>query len=289
MTEPKQAKATKRGRTYAWPPTEPHEFEFLSVTTILGAADEKPWMAPWRVKMVAEYAVEKVDSWIHLARGDAEDKEDAVRQLKSKQWGRPNRINKFKAKIGTVAHKAADRYAAGDQMSTEEISAMLTDQKVPGEFHSNAFGYCRAAYKFLDEEKPEIVYREATVYSRTHEYAGTLDMQAKVLIGNGRELAVVDYKTSASIYNDVALQIVGYSRADFMGMDDGTEVPLEPTRFGVVVQLKDDGNYEKHVFVLSDELFDVFLAKVAVANAKLDVRLDEDHVKDVLRRCRRPS
>lgn len=289
MTQPAQAKTTKKGRMYAWPPTPPHEFEVYSVTTLLGEADDKPWMAPWRVKMVVEYAVEKVEEWVHMARGDVGSKERAKRLLKGEQWGTSSSISKHKAGIGTVAHAAADRYAAGDPMDWQEVGNALTKENVPGEFHSTAFGYVKAAYKFLDEVRPEIIHREATVYSREHEYAGTLDMQARLRIGDSKLLAVVDYKSSASIYDDVALQLVAYSRADFVGRDDGSELPLERADYGVIVQLLDNGEYVLHTFALNDELFEVFLAAKAVAEAKLDPTWDEKHRKSILKRSRRPS
>jgi hypothetical protein len=80
---------------------------------------------------------------------------------------------------------------------------------------------------------------------------------------------VIDVKTSKAIYNETAAQLVAYARADFVGLDDGTEAVLTPTgepiEHGIVVRPKADGTYEKAVFTLSDDVYAFFLGALAVA------------------------
>src|SRR5574337_1930961 len=84
--------------------------------------------------------------------------------------------------------------------------------------------------EWLDDEEPDILLSEKTVFSREHGYAGTLDLLARTRIGGSRPVTVVDVKTSKSIYNETAYQLTGYARADFVGMDDGTELALKDAR-----------------------------------------------------------
>jgi len=93
---------------------------------------------------------------------------------------------------------------------------------------------------------------------------------------------VIDVKTSPRINDEVALQLVGYARADFVGLDDGTEAPLlpdpyrvttsgrpakarDPIEYGVAVRPTPSGKYETVTFALTDALFAGFLAVLGVA------------------------
>jgi hypothetical protein len=102
------------------------------------------------------------------------------------------------------------------------------------------------------------------VFSRTHKYAGTADVIARMKIGKDIVPVIIDIKTSKAIYDDVALQLCAYARADFVGMEDGSEEPLVPDgekiRYGVVVRPTASGTYEHAVFGLDDGVFALFLS-----------------------------
>jgi hypothetical protein len=125
--------------------------------------------------------------------------------------------------------------------------------------------------QYLQDTEPEVYWSESTVYSRQHGYAGTADLICRTHIGSSRVPVVIDIKTSKRIYDEVALQLVGYARADFVGLDDGTEVPLTPTgepiEYGVVVRPTPSGKYEPATFALTDDLYAGFLAVLGVAQA----------------------
>ena len=93
--------------------------------------------------------------------------------------------------------------------------------------------------------------------------------------------AILDIKTSKSIYNEVAMQMAAYARADFVGLDDGTEKPLLPKKsekimHGIAIRPTASGGYEPVNFDLTDEVFAKFLACLELAD-----------VEDVLARARR--
>lgn len=278
MTTPPQARqrSSNGPRTYAWPPLPPHEFEVISVTS---AKDNypKPWLTGWAVKMTAERAVDKYDL---LGKMIQADERDALKWLKGARYS----SSEAKADRGTIVHSALESYLAGRPIDREAVQAALDEKRVPRSLHRGAFGMIDGLLQFLDDKEPEVFWSESTVYSRKHGYAGTPDIIARLSIGGSRVPAIVDVKTSKDIYDDTGLQLAGYAKADFVGLDDGTEVPLiptgEPIDYGVVVRPTASGTYEEATFVLSDELHGVFLNCLALSYAEHE---------GVLRKARRPS
>lgn len=268
MTQPAQAK--KRGggfnapRTYAWPPLPPHEFEVISVTSAISAGLPKPFLIGWAAKMTAERAVDKY-SYLGTVIAEAGERE-AIAWLKKARYDAASE----KADRGTIVHAAIESYIAGKPFTKEELEAHLTEKRVPMELWKSTAGMVAGAMEFLFDAEPEIVWSEATVYSRTHGYAGTADLIAKVMIGDNLVPCIIDFKTSKSIYDEVALQLAAYGRAEFVGLNDGTEKPLipkhkGPIEHGIVIRPMASGRYERANFTLTDGVFDCFLGCLATA------------------------
>ena len=114
--------------------------------------------------------------------------------------------------------------------------------KLPEEYQ----GYAQAFYNWVDDNKVELKEHEKTVISKTHRYAGTLDLIVKK---NGSTW-IIDVKTGKDIYLEAYLQLSAYKHA--LEEDYGTKIQ----RMGVLL-LKDDGNYK---FEESSDNFDVFIA-----------------------------
>jgi hypothetical protein len=283
VTTPKQAKKAKGGgRRYAWPPHPPYEFEVMSVTSAISGGLPKPYLIGWAAKMTAQAAVDDLEIVNLFVAKD--DKRAAVDHLKGARYRDMN----TKADRGTIVHAAVDAYLKGKPMTKEEMQALLAEANVPKSMWKSTAGMISGAMEFLFDAEPEVLWHEETVYSREHGYAGTPDLICRMDVGTTLNVpAVVDYKTSKSIYDEVALQLVAYARADFVGLDDGTEAQLLPNpdageriEHGVVVRPTASGTYERANFSLSDDLYDMFLACLAVATAEAD---------NVLTRARRPG
>lgn len=276
MTTPKQARQISGGRTYAWPPLPPHEFEVISVTN---AKDNYPkaWLTGWAVKMTAERAV---DQYELLGQMIEADERDALKWLKGARWSSSG----AKADRGTIVHSALESYLAGRPIDKAAVQEALDEKRVPRALHRGAFGMIEGLLQYLDDTEPEVFWSESTVYSRTHRYAGTPDIVARVNVGGSRVPAILDVKTSKDIYDDTGLQLVAYARAEFVGLDDGTEAPLTPDGesidYGVVIRPTASGKHETATFALSDDLHDVFLNCLALSYAEHE---------GVLRKARRPS
>ncbi len=276
MTTPTQAKSSRGGvRTYAWPPHPPHDFEHISVTSAIGGGLPKPFLVGWAAKVAAEAAVEDYDIiGAMLAKGNKRAAIDHIKGARFRDMGQ-------KADRGTIVHAAFENYLAGKKMDEKTIHGQLAEAHVPTRMWKSATNMIEGLMEFLFDEEPEVYWSEATVYSREHGYAGTADLIARMRVGDSRVPVILDVKTSKAVYDEVALQLCAYARADFVGKDDGTEVPLLPTdekiEYGIVVRPTPSGSYEKAVFSLTDEVYDLFLACLAVATQK-----------DVLGTVRRP-
>lgn len=273
MTDPIQAKTVKMGayettRKYSWPPLPPHEFTVTSVTSAIKHGLPKPFLVGWAAKVVAEAAVtdhEIVN--LMLKKQGGIGKKEAIAHLKGARY----RGTSAKADRGNVVHSAMDAYLSGNPWTEEQIQAKIEELEVPQSMWLSTKGMIQGAMNFLFDTEPEVYHNEGTVYSRKHGYAGTADIICTLGIGQGRYPVVVDFKTSPRIYDEVALQLAAYARADFVGHNDGSEGALvpsgDPIQYGVVVRPKADGTYERGDFTLSDDVFNLFLSILGTAEA----------------------
>lgn len=274
MTAPAAARSRSNDgpRIYEWPhPASglPAEFEVISVTSAT-ACFPKPWLAGWAVKMTAERAVDKYARLGEMIEEDGE--KEALAWLKKARYTSSG----DKADRGTIVHGALEAYLAGTTLDRETIESHLKEKRVPRAMWRGTFGMIRGLMQFLEDYEPEVYWSEQTVYSREHGYAGTTDVIGRMAIDGERRPVVIDVKTSKSIYNDTALQLCGYARANFAGnRETGEEMPLLPTgetiEHGVVVRPMASGDYELGVFELNDDVFDCFLACLRLATAEVVV------------------
>lgn len=272
MTTPNQAKQNRSGmRTYSWPPHPPHEFEHVSVTSAISGGLPKPFLVGWAAKMAAEAAVEDHEIiGAFLAKGDKRAAIDHIKGARFRDMGQ-------KADRGTIVHAALESYLAGKQVDEKAIHEQLREAHVSTKMWKSATNMVNGLMEFLFDEEPEVYWSEATVYSRQHEYAGTADLIGRMRVGDALVPVILDVKTSKRIYNEVAYQLCAYARADFVGLDDGTEVPLlpvpdianvgtaPPIEWGIVVRPTPSGSYEKGVYALTDRVYERFLAMLTVA------------------------
>jgi hypothetical protein len=269
VTDPTQAKTVKIGymttRKYSWPPHPPHEFTVTSVTSAIGHGLPKPHLVGWAVKMTAEAAIrdhDVVESFIKK-----NDKKSAIDHLKGARW----RTLGSKGDRGTIVHAAVDAYIRGKPYTKEELQELIEEADLPRSYWESTIGMVAGAMEFLWEVKPEVLHNEVTLFSRQHGYGGTADLICKMKIGGSVVPAVVDFKTSKSIYDEVALQLSAYAYADFVGQNDGTEMEIvpggEPIKYGVVIRPKSNGTYERADFILTKDVFDMFLATLEIHNS----------------------
>lgn len=270
MTQPKLARVNKRGddgpRIYAWPPAPaPPELEVISVTSGTGEL-AKPWLIGWAAKVTAEKAINDHD--IVAAMMAKDDQAGALAYVKRARYESMHQ----KGDRGTIVHSALETFVDGKEQTTAEIEARLKEKKVPKRMWKSTHVMIDGVLAFLYDVEPEVYWSETTVFNRTHGYAGTPDLVCRMQIDGVLTPVIVDVKTSKAIYDETAMQLCAYARADFVGTPDGKEHPLLPTdekiTRGVVVRPKPGGGYETGVFDLNDDVFTMFLSCLTAAKYK---------------------
>lgn len=261
---PKNATTTSRGRIYTR-----RGRNYWSVTTILKGGLPAPALQHWGMKSVAEYAVANhkqiaamlgavtlrrtsglaEPSLVDRLRGlfgageiepvyvvsDPDAVASAIDWLKEA----PYRESRRKMNIGTAVHGIVEALILGKPTPPPdpELAPFIA------QFHA-----------WVKAFKPTFEMSEASVYSDSESYAGTLDIIARVAGRRG----LIDAKTGKGVYPDAALQMSAYAHADYVGLVDGTDHELGPVDFGAVLHLRPDG----FAFVparVDDEVFRSFL------------------------------
>lgn len=242
MASPRGSKSTASGRVYTWAPTGE---EFRSVTTLIGDGVPKPALVKWAPKKSAEFVA---DNWGRLRplleSGNEPDRLEAIETIKNAPW----RDRDAAANKGTLVHDWAEKISLG----------VATPDQVPLLIR----GHVKAFRRFLEDFQPVYEATEMTVYSRKHRYAGTLDFIADIP-GLGKCLG--DYKTNRSgIFGDVALQLSAYRFADFIGLPNDTEEPMQEVDNCVAIHIAEDG-YKVIPIKADPDVYKFFLHATKVA------------------------
>lgn len=251
MTNPFGSVATEDGRYY-----ERAGERYLSVTNVLDKSLSKPALIPWAVKLCAEQAIATLDEVLadgamppnpHLPRivkGQPVMKEvDWPTYWKSEH----KRVKEASAERGTIIHDWAEAWVLGQEPDP------------PAEYVQECLGIMRAFEKYGIEP----VAAECTVYNKTYRYAGTADLFAKVGAWGGA-VACLDYKTGKNAWPETAYQLAAYRHGEFIGLDDGSDVPVPETQAGGVLHV-DGAKTHLIPYRCGEREFEVFGHMVAVA------------------------
>jgi hypothetical protein len=128
--------------------------------------------------------------------------------------------------------------------------------------------------RWVNDFRPRYIYTEASVFSR-HGYAGTSDAGIEVLVGGVWYRVCLDYKSGdKAVYPEVGLQTEAYRRADWIGLKDGTALPMPELDRSAVLHINDKDYAFRWLNIvdgrdLSDEVFAVFLNVCEVARFRL--------------------
>ena len=130
--------------------------------------------------------------------------------------------------IGLEVHKWIELYIKVKMIDGETVTEYPEAVKIPMQnFH-----------KWVESREIEWLACEKKVYSRSWEYAGTIDALAKI----NDKLCVIDFKTSAKIYKEYYLQVSAYCNAigEMMG-----NLP----KLGMIVRLdKEEEKFQEVAF-----------------------------------------
>jgi hypothetical protein len=214
LTDPVLSKSTSNGRFYV----RPGRFsEVPSITNIIGMKD-KPALKWWAARQAAEFAADNVDTIKALKRAEAID------LIK----GAPFRKTGDSANVGDIVHNWIDQYikmrlqSPGITFDPDPAfsDAPRTAQKMWGSF------MC-----VVQKYNPQWIASEFTVWSETHEYAGTGDWMARI----GGRIVLGDTKTGNGVYPEVGMQCAALEYADYALDAEGNEYQLPNAEaFGVL-------------------------------------------------------
>ena len=170
-----------------------HNGEFVpAVTSVLSTTIAKQqFLMPWAVKIGAEWFKDNSEAFSQ-AEISIEDMVNGIkRAYKKRSVGAIN--------VGRAVHEWCEQ-AILWKLGNAEVPSMPSDEQA-----ANAINAFR---DWIKQNEVEWLAAEQRVYSRTHNYAGTVDAVARV---NG-EFTVIDFKTSTRIYEEYYLQVAAYSK-----------------------------------------------------------------------------
>ena len=164
----------------------------------------------------------------------------------------PDRSSGVAAKTGTDVHNLCEQIAKGEDV---------------GRVHPDLQAFIDQYRRFIVDFEPGFLEVEATAWSETHGYAGTLDFIAMV----GDEVVITDIKTGKSgAWPDVALQLSAYANADYLIDAAGERRPLPQIDAAAVLTVRPD-EYRLIPVRLGDDVFDTFKALIEVSKWEHDV------------------
>jgi hypothetical protein len=229
-----------------------------SVTTAMKMYDKSDVLTGWAKRETASFAVRNVDTLMAHSGHKTVDpgcapcmkagrRYDPVHSAIDWVKAIPGYQSDAARDLGTEVHGIAEAIGKGE------------DPDVAPAFLPYAVQYRR----FLEEVRPDLLAIEYMGINRTHGYAGTGDILARI----AGTVACIDIKTHTkptkipeTYYPETAMQLAACSRFDFIGKpDDPTEYPLpKATTYGVLLLGAED--YRLIPYFVTDETFDAFLA-----------------------------
>lgn len=168
--------------------------EVPSVTQILGViGGSKVWgLKQWAANLASDYIREAIRPGLRYD-------ELQIEQIIERARKNFHTVSRGAKTIGQLAHEWIDAHLRARLYATPELPVPVNEQTRKT---------IQAASAWIAEHfKP--VTMEHRLYSREHDYAGTLDVVGEV----DGQLAVVDWKTSKAIYDEMPLQAAAYAQA----------------------------------------------------------------------------
>lgn len=163
------------------------------VTTYISKLDKSMALGKWQQGVTAGFLLDL------LAKGVKIDEEKAVEAVIQHEIQRDEA-----ADIGKEIHAWCEHFIRHElgQKGYEKLPA-IPDFK-------EAVSGVNAFMAWKDKHKVKFISTERFVYSKTHNYVGTMDLEAKI---DGLHCAG-DFKSSNDLYNSVRMQLAAYVFAD---------------------------------------------------------------------------
>ncbi|MER5501363.1 hypothetical protein ABT096_29740 [Streptomyces sp. NPDC002561] len=225
----------KRGSSRFYVDPDDAQIKVPGVTSVVGMLP-KDFLTFWAAKEAAEAAV---SNWDIVSKLVQRDPAGATDYLKNAH----RRKTKAASDLGSAAHDYFERLARGDSVPLRQV-------------HADVKPHVTYFKQFLDEIQPEFLHLEETVWSDEHQYAGSFDAIARV----DGEVVVLDWKTSKSVYDSVALQLSAYRYANRIILaESGESIDVPALAGGAVLHVRPEG-WQFVPVECGEDVFRVFLA-----------------------------
>lgn len=245
-------------------------FKVPGVSAIKGMLPS-PALAGWFRKFTATYCIDNLEMISLLAAQDESGAIDLVKNATQRH-----------------SRKAADRGTAVHFMAEQIMRDKLAGVKSSFQTTGDDMDYLRNFARFVKEFEVEPVAVERTVWSKEHDYAGTLDLLCHLKGYDG--LYIVDYKSGQSgIYSDAGIQQTGYRWADSYIDDDGEfqSMPEVAGAFGMWLRPDGWGLYplrtDEVMWGVFQHLREVYRYTVEVADTVVSKPVNANPLKKVWR------
>lgn len=156
----------------------------IGVTTATGVVDKSRPLIIWATRLAKTHLIDLLGNGTIIAE---EHIEEAVKLHEVKKQEAAN--------AGTLVHEWAEAYING------EDPELPTDEKV--------LNGVTAFLNWVREHNIKFYESESMVYSKKHNYVGTLDAIAKIK----NRTCVIDFKTSNAVYSEMRYQVAAYQMA----------------------------------------------------------------------------
>jgi hypothetical protein len=260
-----------------------HKALVPGVTTVTGMIDKSGPLTQWAANMAVLYLRKEIftekyethdpeipEQLYRLTYGDLDTLLNAARFNFRK-------VKEDASDVGKESHKWLENYVKLLIVDTNSVVPLLPEEP-------RAASCVEAAVKWMGRHHFRPLYSERKIYSRRHNYSGTLDTIAyitacgdpKCCPFEGTRLSLIDFKSSNRLYEEYALQTAAYN----MAYEE--EFPDEQIDVRVLLRLgKEDGDFEPRT-LLRDRLdhdIDGFLSALGVYAWKRQLELDAKYDK----------
>jgi hypothetical protein len=207
------------------------------VTSACGVLD-KPALKQWAVNMGVNYLED------NLKLGMTIDEINKTKLLQGAKYAHKDRLTQA-ADIGTAVHLYLETY----------LKAGINKQPLPPlPINKYIKKGVEAFLEWAKEHKVKFLSSERKIYSKEYGYAGTADGYALV---DGKK-AVIDFKTSSGIYDDMFLQTSAYAKAieeeDNVKIEECwiLRIPKDGSVFGTAKDINIDMNFRSFLGCLEN-------------------------------------
>lgn len=133
--------------------------------------------------------------------------------LASKGWSEAEEIKALAGDKGSKVHQAIARLVAGGSLDVS-VDTFENPRSLKQELLDEEENLCLQTFcEWFEEEQPQVIVSEHTVWNEKYHYAGTLDLMCRLKSTDYKYAHLIDIKTSLNIWPSMEIQLSAYKKA----------------------------------------------------------------------------